>query len=209
MGMNNSYSSFNNNLLKQSRYSRIVEDADDPKVLYENIKKKYDDYVSEWYWEWKRLPHEVVADQWGSDEAGKYARPKVKAAEVKPDESSLDGKAISVIVVNGMCSKYSEMITDINKISGELEDLKQKLGAKQLYLDNKNYEYRIDDIIEKIDHTYLKQMNEFVDAVKDRAQFVHDFQVCVQKDWIRYFGNESSYGRGRKWWNRRDDGWNL
>ena len=52
-------------------------------------------------------------------------------------------------------------------------------------------------------------MNEFTDAVKDRAQFVHDFQVCVQKDWIRYFGNESSYNRGIKWWNRKDEGWNI
>ena len=210
MSMNNIYSSFNNNLLKQSRYKNIVDDADSNRVLYEGIKERYDKYVDEWYWSWGTSPGAVFGDTFGnSDEAGKYARPKVKADENKPDENKLDSNAISVKTVNDICTKYSEMITSINKISGELEALKQKIGAKQLYLDNKNYEFRIDDIIDKIDHKYLKQMNEFVEAVKDRAQFVHDFQICVQKDWIRYFGNDTSYGRGRKWWNRRDNGWDL
>lgn len=208
MGMNNKYSSFNNNLLKQSRYSRIVEDADDPKVLYENIKKKYDGYVLEYDWNLKVYGEEIHNNGNWKD-PGKYAFRKVKEAENKPNEADLSNKAVNVDVVKGWADKYSEMVTSISRISGELEALKKKIGAEKLYVDNKNYEIRIDDLINKIDKEYVKLMNEFTDAVKDRAQFVHDFQVCVQKDWIRYFGNESSYNRGIKWWNRKDEGWNI
>lgn len=207
MSMNGSYGGHNNNLMVQQRYKRFIEDADSSKVLYEGIQKKYDGYVNDFYWNIGAYLGEVKKGNWTN--AGEYAFPRVKQAEVHPNEASLDSKAINVGEVINKANQYQQLVDSIGKLSSELESLKEYLGKNKLSVDNKNYEIRIDEIRDKIENTYRIMMQEFVDAVKDRAPFVHDFQVCVQKDYIRYYGNESSYNRGGKTWSRTRDGWTL
>ena len=209
MSMNGAYSSNNQELLRDDRYQKYVRDADSKRVLISDMKKKYDDYVSEWYWVvkgWDGIA--VLKDKFaGSGEAGQYAFQKLREEEAKPNEADLDSKAISVTDVNTKCDKYEDLIEKFNGIYGDLEVLKEKLGANCLSVNKMNFELRIDEIIDKI-KTYKITMQEFVDEVRDRSQFVHDFQVAVQKDYIRYYGNESSYGNA-KTWNRERDGWDI
>ncbi len=203
MSMNGSYSAFNNNLLAQERYKKFVEDADSKKILVENIQKKFDDWVLEWLW------NPVTYLKSKDKTSGDYAFRRIRESENRPNESSLDSKAINVSEVTSLCDSFQEQIVDeLTSLSAELEKLKESLGEKKLYVDGKNYELRIQEIIDKIEKEAKQYSKEFVDAVRDRAPFVHDFQVCVQKDYIRYFGNENSYGTA-KYWRRARDGWDI
>lgn len=209
MVMNGSYSPHCNKLKSEERYNRFIVDADSNRKLLDNMQKKYDDYVHEWYWVEKGWDAgAVLKDKFAhSGEAGKYAYQKLREAEVKPDEASLDAKAINVTTVLSKCNQYDELVSKYIGIAGTLEVLKDSLGSQALSVDNMNYEIRIDEIIKKINDS-KKIMQEFVEAVKERAPFVHDFQVAVQKDYIRYYGNENSYGNPKNW-SRANNGWDI
>lgn len=63
------YGSYNDNLLKQDRYKKYVDDAETPKIYFEGIDEKYEKYVRE------------VADELLQDSLWKAATDKVKFGE--------------------------------------------------------------------------------------------------------------------------------
>lgn len=202
--MNGSYGAFNNTLMSKDPYNKIIADAECDNVYYENIDGKFNQYVDEWYKNASSEDREK--DQNGADLAGKYARSKVKQAEPVPNVSSFEGKAIDVSTVLTKCSEYQDLIDNVKGLVDKLNNLKEKLGKEKLSVDGLDYESRIDEIINLIKEKYTPRFQEFVDAVGDRAQFVHDFQVAVQVDWYRYYDDESHYSCGKSW-SRVDKGW--
>lgn len=207
MAMDGSYSSFNNNLLAQDRYQKFVKDAESKKELFENIQSKYEEYKNKYNWNLISYIGDGVQNGNWLD-ADRFAKSKIKNDVPSVNEAAFESKALDVTSVNTICGQYQELINSIGAISSDLEYLKEKIGKEKLSVDNKNYEIRIEEIITNIDNTYRKIMQEFIDAVKDRSSFLHDFQMCVAKDYCRYFGYRETYCV-KKHWNREKDGWYL
>lgn len=207
MGMNNSYGSYCSQLMKEDRYKKFIEDADSSKVYYDGIQKKYDDAWNEFMWN----PITYIGEVWNEGnwkDADRFAKKRVRENIHNADEGALEGFTVNVGEVKTQVDKYQSVIDDIASISAELESLREKLGKDKLSVDNKTYEVRIDEIIDKIDRIYRIPMQQFVDSLSERAQFVHDFQLCVAKDYCRYYGTNPPYNT-KKDWSRKDSGWDL
>lgn len=207
MGMNNNYSSYCNQLMNRHTYKKFIEDADCPKTYFENIKKKYDGYVDEYNWNlFTYLGQAFGEGNWW--DADRYAKKKLRETTPQANEGALSGYCVNVDAVRSELQTYQSVVDGIRNISAELELLRDQLGKNKLYVDKKTYEIRIDEIIEKIDKTYRIPMQQFIDATNDRAPFIHDFQLCVAKDYYRYYGYNPPY-KTAKDWSRKDSGWDL
>ncbi len=207
MGMNKSYSGYCAQLMNRPTYKKFIEDADNPRTYYENIKKKYDDYVTSYMWNPITYLGEVFGEGNWKD-ADRYAKKKIRENTPQANEGALEGYCVNVDSVRKELQTYQSVVDDIRNISAELELLRDQLGKNKLYVDKKTYEVRIDEIIDKIDRTYRIPMQEFIDAAGERAPFVHDFQLCVAKDYYRYYGTNPPYNT-KKDWSRKDSGWDL
>lgn len=221
MSMDGAYGSHCQQLMQLERYQKFIRDADTPKVLYQNIQKKQNEFLAQinankqytlsrnGQYSYRNQPYtnsiytQNQFNQQSLQESINQARRK--AIEAEPKMNSSSAYIVSSAAIKGICQRVQTEVDRYSQLLNDLEDLKEYVGQERLYIDNKNYEIRIDEIRDKI-IKYRRIMQEFVDSATERADFVEDFQKAVNKDYYRYYGTHGPY-KTKKDWDRANKGW--
>lgn len=220
MSMDGAYGSHCQQLMQQERYQKFIRDADSPKVLYQNMDAKQRTYLSQINMNkqyvvrsngqygyrntmYTNTTNTNTVNQQSLQEAWNEARRKTIAAE--PKLNACSANIVSSAAIKGICQRFQTEIDRLSQLFNDLEEVKEYVGQERLYVDNKNYEIRLDEIRDKI-AKYRTTMQEFVDSATERADFVQDFQQAVEKDYYRYYGKFGPYNT-KKDWDRTNKGW--
>ncbi len=220
MSMDGAYGSHCQQLMQQERYQKFIRDADSPKVLYENMNQKQTQFLmsinsnkqylyrasGDYGYRNNQCTNTVNTNnisQTNFIAAKEEARRKTIEAE--PKKTNCGSYIVSSAAIKGICQRVQTEVDNMSQLLNHLEEVKEQVGQERMYVDNKNYEIRIDEIKEKLTK-YRRIMQEFVDSATERADFVQDFQLAVELDYYRYFGKLGVY-HTKKNWDRSGKGW--
>ena len=221
MSMEGAYGSHCQRLMQEERYQKFIRDADSPKALYEGMSQKQTSFISEitrnkqyslrTYGDYgyrnnvctNTVAVNTVAPQVDFRQVQEEARRKT--IEAQPKRTKCSGQICSSSAITGICNRVQTEVDNLSNLLNNLENIKEKVGQERIYVDNKNYEIRIDELKEKITK-YKTIMQEFVDSAAERAPFIEDFQNAVELDYYRYYGKFGVYNT-KKNWDRSGKGW--
>ncbi len=223
MSMNGAYGSHCQRLMQEERYQKFIRDADSPKALYEGMERKQTSFISEITRNKQTLIRSQgdygyrnnvctntvatnnVAPVTQIDFNAVREEARRKTIDAQPQKNVCTGLVVSSAAIKGVCQRVQTEVDNLSQLLNNLEEVKEQVGQERIYVDNKNYEIRIDEIKEKLTK-YRTIMQEFVDSATERADFVQDFQEAVELDYYRYFGKVGVYNQ-KKTWDRANKGW--
>ena len=220
MSMDGAYGSHCQQLMQQERYQKFIRDADSPKVLYENMSQKQTSFLTEinrnkqyllrssgdYGYRNNVCTNTVATNQVSQvDFRAVQEEARRKTIEAEPKRAQCSANICSATEIKGVCQRVQTEVDNMSKLLNNLEEIKEQVGQERLYVDNKNYEIRIDELKEKLSK-YKNIMQEFVDSATERAPFVEDFQNAVETDYYRYYGRLGVYNTAKNW-DRCNKGW--
>lgn len=220
MSMDGAYGSHCQQLMQQERYQKFIRDADSPKVLYENMNQKQTSFLTEinrnkqyllrssgdYGYRNNVCTNTVATNQIQQvDFRAVQEEARRKTIDAEPKKNASSGLVCSAAQIKGVCQRVQTEIDNMTQLLNNLEEIKEQVGQERIYVDNKNYEIRIDELKEKLGK-YKNTMQEFVDSATERAPFIEDFQNAVEKDYYRYYGKFGVYNTAKNW-DRSNRGW--